>query len=87
MNNKGLIRLRGCAGLSAQLLFANGINRFSHDEAHILMLLIKQFRIGPVTSPRSAVLARGRRPRANTTDRGPVTGPIRNYLINDNSIN
>ena len=22
--------------------------------------------------------------RANTADRGPVTGPIRNYLINDN---
>ena len=34
----------------------------------------------------SAVLARGRRPWANTSDRGPVTGPIRNYLINDNFI-
>ena len=27
------------------------------------------------------------KPRANTADRGPVTGPIRNYLINDNFIN
>ena len=26
-------------------------------------------------------------PRANTADQGPVTGPIRNYLINDNFIN
>ena len=30
-----LIRLRGCAGWSAPLLFAYGINRFSHDVAHI----------------------------------------------------
>ena len=52
-----------------------------------IMLLIKQFRIGPVTGARSSVLARGRRPKANTADRGPVTRPIRNYLINDNFIN
>ena len=32
---KALIRLRGCAGLSAPLLFAYGINRFSHDVAQI----------------------------------------------------
>ena len=32
---KALIRLRGCAGWSAPLLFACGINRFSHDMAHI----------------------------------------------------
>ena len=51
------------------------------------MLLIKLFRIGPVTGPRSAVLDRGRMPRANTADRGPETRPIRNYLINDNFIN
>ena len=31
-----LIRLRGCAGLSAPLLFAYGINRFSHDVAQSL---------------------------------------------------
>ena len=49
---------------------------------------IKQFRIGPVTGPRSAVLARDRRPWANTADRGPITWPIPpNYLINDNFIN
>ena len=36
--------------------------------------------------PMSAVLVRGRRPWANTADRGPMTGPIRNYLINDNFI-
>ena len=33
---KVLIRLRGCAGWSASLLFAYGINRFSHDVAHII---------------------------------------------------
>ena len=32
-------------------------------------------------------MARGRRPSANTADRGPVTRPIRKYLINDNFIN
>ena len=32
---KALIRLRGCACWSAPLLFANGINRFSHDVAQI----------------------------------------------------
>ena len=32
---KVLIRLRGCAGWSAPLLFAYGINRFSHDVALI----------------------------------------------------
>ena len=53
----------------------------------IIMLSIRKFRIGPVMGPRSAVLVRGRRPWANTADRGPVTGPIRNYLINDNFIN
>ena len=30
-----LIRLRGCAGWSATLLFARNKIRFSHDEAHI----------------------------------------------------
>ena len=52
-----------------------------------IMLLIKLFRIGPVTGPRLAVLDRGRRPRSNTADRGPVTGPIRNNLINEIFIN
>ena len=51
------------------------------------MLLIKLFRIGPVTGPRLAVLDRGQRPRSNTADRGPVTGPIRNNLINEIFIN
>ena len=32
---KALIRLRGCAGGSAPLLFVYGINRFSHDVAHM----------------------------------------------------
>ena len=49
----------------------------------IKLSLIKLFRISPVTGPRSAVLAHGLRHRANTADIGPVTGPIRNYLIND----
>ena len=31
---KALIRLHGCTGCSAPLLFAYGINRFSHDMAH-----------------------------------------------------
>ena len=52
-----------------------------------IMLLIKLFRIGPVTGPRLAVLDRGRRSRSNTADRGPVTGPIRNNLINEIFIN
>ena len=34
---KVLIRLRGCAGWSAPLLFADGINRFSHDVIHIFV--------------------------------------------------
>ena len=32
---KTLIRLRGCAGWSASLFFAYGINMFSHDVAHL----------------------------------------------------
>ena len=52
-----------------------------------IMLLIKLFRIGPVTGRRLAVLDRGRRPRFYTADRGPVTGPIRNNLINEIFIN
>ena len=40
------------------------------------MLLIKLFRIGPVTGPRLAVLDRGRRPRTNTADR---SNPIWNF--------
>ena len=55
--------------------------------SHIIMLLIKLFRIGPVTGPRLAVLDRGRRPRSNTADFGPVIGPIRNNLINEILIN
>ena len=31
---KALIRLHGCAGCSASLLFIYGINRYSHDVAH-----------------------------------------------------
>ena len=42
-----------------------------------------EFHIGPVTGPRSAVLALGLRPRVNTADLGPVIGPIWNYLINN----
>ena len=34
---KALIRLRGCAGWSAPLLFAYDINTFSHEFAHILL--------------------------------------------------
>ena len=34
-----LIRLHGCAGWSVPLLFAYGINRFSHDLAHLASLL------------------------------------------------
>ena len=33
---KALIRLRGCAGWSAPLLFASGKSRCSHDEAQLL---------------------------------------------------
>ena len=56
----------------------------AHFSKHYtIMLFINLFRIGPVTGPRLAVLDRGRRPRSNTTDRGPVTGPIRNNLINE----
>ena len=36
-----LIRLRGCAGWSAHLLFAYCINRFSHDAAHIFLSWIQ----------------------------------------------
>ena len=34
---KVLIRLSGCAGWSAPLLFANPEDRFSHVEAHIFL--------------------------------------------------
>ena len=64
------------------------LSLFYHDcIKSVIMLLIKLFRIGPVTGPRLAVLDRGRRPRSNTADRGPVTGPIRNNLINEIFIN
>ena len=33
---KALIRLRGCAGRSAPLLFAYGTNRFCHDVARVI---------------------------------------------------
>ena len=59
---------------------------FSKCLFYTIMLLIKLFRIGPVTGPRFTVLDRGR-PRSNTADRGPVTGPIRNNLINEIFIN
>ena len=39
---KALIRLRGCAGWSAPLLFAYGKNRFSHDVAHIMRNSVKK---------------------------------------------
>ena len=38
---KALIRQRGCAGWSAPLLLAYGINRFSHDAAHIIALTLQ----------------------------------------------
>ena len=38
LTTKVLIRLRGCAGWSAPLLFAYSINRFSYDEAQIIWL-------------------------------------------------
>ena len=36
---KAQIRPRACAGWSAPLLFAHGINRFSHDVAHVVAKL------------------------------------------------
>ena len=39
---KALIRLRGCAGWSAPFLFAYCINRFSHDVAHIRIMLLQR---------------------------------------------
>ena len=42
---KTLIRLRGCAVWIAHLLFAYGINRFSHDVAHILLFMM-DFKVG-----------------------------------------
>ena len=50
------------------------------------MLLNKRFDIGTVICPRAVVLARGRRPRANTTAREQITVPISNLLFNDNFI-
>ena len=44
--------------------------------------LIKVFHIGPITRPRSILLARVRIPRAKTADREPV----KNFFINDNLI-
>ena len=44
---KALIRLLGCAGWSAPLLFAYGIKGFSHDVAHLFSLpfgVIKRLR-------------------------------------------
>ena len=35
---KALIRLRGCAGWSALLLFPNTVDRFSRMEAHIMLI-------------------------------------------------
>ena len=40
-----LIRLRGCAGWSAPLLFAYGKNKFSHDVAHIIYDNIKNLKV------------------------------------------
>ena len=37
---KALIRMRGCAGWSAPLLFKNPEDRFSHDEAHMILFRI-----------------------------------------------
>ena len=37
---KALIRLRGCAGWSEPLLFANPEDRFSRAEAHIRWLIL-----------------------------------------------
>ena len=93
-----MISLRQCFGLVAVIYFSKLAFYIIMDcstctssgryiEFCIIMLLIKLFRIGPVTGPRLAVLDRGRRPRSNTADRGPVTGPIRNNLINEIFIN
>ena len=49
-------------------------------ECHTNLIKRIVINIGLATCPRSAVLAS---PRANTANLGPVTGPIRNYLINN----
>ena len=50
------------------------------------MLLNNRFDIGTVICPRAVVLARDRRPRANSTARGQITVQISNLLFNDNFI-
>ena len=45
------------------------------------MLLIKKFRIGPVTGPRSSVLVRDRRPWANTAVEDPLLGQYELHLL------
>ena len=50
------------------------------------MLLNKRFDIGTVICLTAVVMARVRRPRANTTARRQITVPISNLLFNDNFI-
>ena len=45
---KALVRLRGCAGWSAPLLYAYAFNSFSHDVAHI-----RDVNLAAVGSPNS----------------------------------
>ena len=45
------------------------------------MLLNKRFDIGTVICPRAVVLARGRRPRVDTTARGRIQNELHNYNL------
>ena len=55
-------------------------------QEYYYMLITEWFVTGPVICPRVVVLAGGRRPRANTTARGQITGPVTNHSVIDNFI-
>ena len=48
---------------------------------HFSRLLIKEFRIGPVIGPRSAVWARGRRPKAHFIKSDEMTTRVRSSML------
>ena len=67
---KALISLRGCAGWSAPLLFANSEDRFSHVEAHIALDNMHFCLRKPVFGPHSTVGI-----ESNCRYRGPKFDP------------
>ena len=73
------VRVQWFSSVKYFVIYNNTLNILTCKSKWVFnkMLLVKRFRIDPVTGPRSAALVEG---SVNAAARGPLSGPIQNHF-------